>query len=154
MVVNLNSWRKYSISKLAIDFVYKYQELRKCHDQDGFNFAIRGRWLRISKRWNPRPYNEIKDKNGREVTLLKNEVYRKGLAYLVHFSGSDKPWFYTSNHPMKKLYWKYLMQTEFKDYQYPDKNWKNRIIKLKSYVKWELIYAKREIQRRCKGIRI
>jgi len=35
-----------------------------------------------------------------------------------------KPWFFLDPVPYKKLYWRYLKKTPWKDYEYPDLNLK------------------------------
>ena len=57
------------------------------------------------------------------------EVYEKDISYLIHYSGPEKPWFYMSFHPKKVEYLKYLRVSEFKDYKFPDYNFKNIIKK-------------------------
>lgn len=128
MLVNLIKWRNDEISKRSLDFAFEKWDLTPYHDQDAFNYVIKGNWKEISPLWNPRILNRILIQ-GEEKIYKKMEVYRKDLSFLVHYSGPEKPWLYMSFHPKKNEYLKYLKISEFKDYKFPDYNIKNLIKK-------------------------
>jgi lipopolysaccharide biosynthesis glycosyltransferase len=130
MIVNLEEWRNKNIADKALKFALEKGHLTKLHDQDALNHAIKGNWVRICPLWNPRPQNIIENYYETPVSLKRDEIYRRGISNLVHFSGSDKPWNFLSMHPAKTIYWFYLKQTEFKDYTPDDQSILN-LIKLK-----------------------
>lgn len=127
MLVNLPKWKAEQIGERSLEFCIEKWEDTPYHDQDAFNHIINGNWLEISPLWNPRIKNHVEDSTGTKNELSRLEVYRKNLAYLVHYSGPAKPWFYMSFHPQKKLYLDYLEQSEFRDYQFPDYSTENLI---------------------------
>ncbi|GGW87158.1 glycosyltransferase family 8 protein [Salegentibacter mishustinae] len=128
MLVNLIKWRHDKISKRSLEFALEKWDLTPYHDQDAFNYVIKGNWKEISPLWNPRILNKIIIK-GEEKIYNKMQVYRMNLSYLVHYSGPEKPWLYMSFHPKKNVYLNYLKISEFKDYKFPDYNFKNLIKK-------------------------
>ena len=139
MIVNLEQWRKKNIADKALKFAFEKGHLTKLHDQDALNHAVKGNWVHISPLWNPRPENIIEDYYETSVTLSRDEVYRRGISHLVHYSGSNKPWNFLSTHPAKAIYWGYLKQTNFKDYIPKDKSILNFFkLKLKEFKNLEV----------------
>jgi lipopolysaccharide biosynthesis glycosyltransferase len=130
MIVNLENWRKNEVTQKALNFMIDFGHKTLFHDQDGFNYAINGNWKRISPLWNPSSINTIIDHDGRKIELTAKQIYERGLAKLVHFHGSNKPWLYMSDHIMKKAYLDILHETQFFDYKFPDKNVINTIRKV------------------------
>lgn len=137
LLIDLNLWRKFTISQRSLEFCLTKGHLTPLHDQDAFNYAVKGAWKQISPLWNPRSTNQIDDGTGNSVQVSRYDVYLKELAYLVHFSGPNKPWLYMSHHPMKKVYLRYLRSTGFSDYRFPDYNTKNLFSKqVKEFKRW------------------
>jgi len=128
MIVNMDKWRADEISKKSLDFAIEKWDLTPYHDQDAFNYVIKGKWKEISPLWNPRISNSVTISGSKKV-YTKMEVYEKNISYLVHYSGPHKPWFYMSFHPKKDDYLKYLKLSAFKDYKFPDYNFENVIKK-------------------------
>jgi lipopolysaccharide biosynthesis glycosyltransferase len=137
LLIDLNLWRKFAISQRSLDFCLTKGHLTELHDQDAFNHAVNGAWKPISPLWNPRSNNLIDDGSGKLTQVSRYDVYQKKLAYLVHFSGRNKPWLYMSHHPMKKIYLRYLRSTRFSDYKFPDYNTRNWFLKqIKESKRW------------------
>lgn len=134
MVIELSRWRSEKVCSRALDFATNSRGKTAMHDQDAFNFVISGAWKSISPLWNPRALNEIKNSFGENEILSATEVYDNNLEFIVHFSGYDKPWFYESVHPKKKMYLKALSMTAFSDYNFPDKTLKNWLKKNKRLI--------------------
>ncbi|WP_282018323.1 glycosyltransferase family 8 protein [Salegentibacter mishustinae] len=138
MLVDVERWRTDKISERSLKFAKEKWDKTPFHDQDAFNFVIKGKWKEISPLWNPRISNRIINSEGNEEVYSKMEVYDKNLSYLIHYSGSQKPWIYMSFHPRKKEYLAYLRLSEFKDYQFPDYN-------LANFLKKQIINLRRNI---------
>ena len=130
MIVNLKVFHKNKIFENSLRFALEKGHLTKLHDQDALNHAVNGNWKPIDCLWNPRPENKV-NVNGETISLERDEVYSRNLAYLIHFSGSNKPWKFMSTHPAKAEYWKHLKMTEFRDYTPLDKSLIN-FLKLKA----------------------
>jgi lipopolysaccharide biosynthesis glycosyltransferase len=129
MLVDVEKWRTNDVSAKSLSFAQDKWDKTPFHDQDAFNYVIKGNWKEVSPLWNPRISNKIIDREGKEVIYKKIEVYDKNISYLIHFSGPHKPWNYMSFHPRKKDYLYYLRRSEFKDYKFPDYNFYNFIKK-------------------------
>lgn len=129
MLVDVEKWRDNDISAKSLKFAKEKWDKTPFHDQDAFNYVIKGYWKEISPLWNPRISNKILDSEGREVIYNKMEVYDKNISYLIHYSGPHKPWKYMSFHPRKQEYLYYLRLSEFKHYKFPDFNGINLIKK-------------------------
>lgn len=146
MLVNLQKWRELNISERALQFCIDNWDLTPYHDQDGLNFAVKGQWLEISHLWNPRVENVIRNDNGAEQLLTREQVYERNLSYLVHFSGPQKPWFYMGFHPKKRIYLKYLRMSEFRDYKFPDYSLKNVLRRQVLSLRREGYYLRKRLQ--------
>jgi len=125
LLVNVCRWKKEKISEKSIQFMVDHGHRTMFHDQDGFNFVIKGDWERLSPLWNPGSRNVIYAENGETIEITSKEIYQKGMAKLVHYLGSNKPWLYMSDHPMKFHYLNILSKTQFANYIFPDKTIKN-----------------------------
>jgi len=135
MLVNVEKWRQNDISQKSLKFAREKWDKTPFHDQDAFNYVIKGQWKEISPLWNPRISNKIITPEGKEKVYSKMEVYKMNISYLIHYSGSQKPWKYMSFHPRKEEYLEYLRLSEFKDYKFPDYNlvnfFKKQLLKLR-----------------------
>lgn len=147
MLVNVCRWKKEKISEKSIQFMVDQGHRTMFHDQDGFNFAIKGDWKRLSPFWNPNSRNVIRTENGETIEITSKEIYQHGMAKLVHYIGSNKPWLYMSDHLMKHHYLEILSKTQFADYNYPDKTVRNiirkavvrmrkKIVKMRAFKRW------------------
>lgn len=121
MLVDVLKWREHQISERSLQFAVEKWGDTPYHDQDAFNAVISGQWKAISPLWNPRGLNEIQLSDSAVVVLTNHEIYRLGIQNLVHYSGAEKPWLFTSEHPANDLYWHWLKRSAFSDYRPPDK---------------------------------
>jgi len=53
---------------------------------------------------------------------------------VVHYTGADKPWEYTTDRVHDDLWWTYLAQTPYSDYRPPDLTLLNRAVKVRQTV--------------------
>lgn len=120
MLINTRKWREEELCKKVIHFVKENSTKILYPDQDGLNAVIDNNWIAIPPKFNqmsffyendrPKIYNQVDF-----LEALKDPV-------IIHFTGSYKPWFFATKHKFKKLYWRYLKMTPFKNYRQPDKN--------------------------------
>lgn len=117
MLMNLKKWRTDNISLKVIQFVKENPTVIKHVDQCALNAILNGHWYNIPQKFN------VQTENYKEMKKCQQENI------IIHFTGPSKPWHFMNKHKCKSLYWKYLSQTPFRDYRYPDLNMKNFILK-------------------------
>jgi lipopolysaccharide biosynthesis glycosyltransferase len=104
MLINLKAWRADNLASVLMGLADQYMSHLKWYDQDVLNICLYDRWQMI----NPK-YNAIH---------LAEELSE--MPVVIHWAGAFKPWVYAYDPPYKKLYWKYIKLTPFKDAKYPD----------------------------------
>jgi len=114
MYINLKKWREDDISSILIENAIKYNDHLLWWDQDVLNITFDKEWGELEHKYNNFDLNDRLE--------CDNSV-------IVHYIGFVKPWHFMCQHPCKHLYWKYLKNTPFKDYKYPDLNIKNCVLK-------------------------
>jgi lipopolysaccharide biosynthesis glycosyltransferase len=94
MLINLKKWKERKITRKAIKYVTK--NITNHTDQDALNNILKGDYLRFSKKWNSNPISGKRD----------------GLR-IMHFLGSEKPWWYGSKMSIVPEYFKIVDKTPF-----------------------------------------
>lgn len=98
MLINLKKWKEQKISKKAIKFVSK--NITNHTDQDALNDILKGDYLRFSKKWNSNPMCGT----------------TRGLK-IMHFLGSEKPWWFGSTLDIVPKYFEIVDRTPFKGWR-------------------------------------
>ncbi len=123
LLVDCKRWREEKITQKALDFMRKNPEKIEHADQDGLNAVLVNKWEELNPCWNfiiklfyhkHLPFlkaHGYEDVNLREIS--KN-------AKIIHYASFMKPWFFLDPIPYKKIYWKYLNETPWRNYKYPD----------------------------------
>jgi lipopolysaccharide biosynthesis glycosyltransferase len=123
MLMNIRKMRDDSVISKYFDFAIKYPELIIWSDQDIVNPILKSAIKYIPPKYNMNYYVErdVLEKlwNKREV----NEAFSSPA--IIHFIGPVKPWNFFSFHPKTKMWWYYLKQTPFKDFQPQNKSIRN-----------------------------
>lgn len=122
LVVDVELWRRESISEQLIDCLRLYREHVLWWDQYALNVVLHGRWGELDRRWNQgshfHKYPSYKTSPFDEQTYkqIKNDPW------VIHFSSPAKPWHYFCRHPATELYRRYLCRTPWRDWapQRPD----------------------------------
>jgi len=127
MLINLEAWKRNSISEKVIEFVEKNPEVIWCVDQCGLNSIINGNWLPLHPRYDQQTSFFEKNVN----THYEEEEIQLAITnpIIVHYTGYSKPWHYMDKHPFKEKYWHYLQKTYWKNYIPDDRTLKNILIK-------------------------
>lgn len=88
MLIDLEKWRQRAPLEDLVKISLDYEELFEWHDQDALNVVFQGRWDEIGEQYNST------DNSGPEEpkTAIK------------HFAGSDKPWYWGTQHPWSATY--------------------------------------------------
>jgi len=118
IIINLSLWRSQKISEEVFDFLSKYSEKIRWHDQDALNVIFAKKWLELDPRWNQIPYI-LTVKSYQEIHLseqIYNEVVND--PYIIHYATENKPWKYRVNpRPNDNMYFEYLDQTAWKNWR-------------------------------------
>jgi lipopolysaccharide biosynthesis glycosyltransferase len=128
MLLNLNAWRKDSISEKVMEFLIGNSHKTALHDQDGFNSVLYDKWLAVAPKWNQQTkFFSMK----LDMSSFSQEEWMDALKKpaIIHYTTSSKPWQYTNIHPFKAEYYKYLKLTEWSDFTPHGKNLKNQLKK-------------------------
>lgn len=92
LLLNLDKWREYEVSKQLVNFMQDYPEKLVYVEQDALNVVLDGKWLNLNPKWNYMIHHKKKP----PVDPI-----------IIHYSGNKKPW----NHdrlPYRENYIKYL----------------------------------------------
>ncbi len=112
MVINLEAWRINQVCRKVKTYICSNRQKLYYPDQDGLNAVLHGNWLRLDTGWN-RFSGTVRDRD------MSNRPA------VVHFASAFKPWFYKNVDVYQEDYLRYLRQTPWKEYQFPDKNFIN-----------------------------
>lgn len=115
MLINLKVWRQMNLGNTVLEYSINNPKRIQYADQCGLNAILKGNWLRLNPIWNvmtaffiPNHRESAINYFGLELDLaVQNPI-------IIHYSSSPKPWELRNRHPLKRLYWNYLNQTEFK----------------------------------------
>lgn len=99
MLLNLDKMREMSFVDKAKQFAIDNVDKVFYHDQDILNYLLAQSRLSLSSQWN------------------QMEDGKDGFQRIIHFAGKYKPWHKECHHSQKFLYYRYLQQTEWQDYQ-------------------------------------
>jgi lipopolysaccharide biosynthesis glycosyltransferase len=115
--MNLKELRKNNFSDKAIDFVNNYSEKLIAGDQDILNILLAEKIKIIHPKWNATSYIFVA-KNYKKCYIVQ-KTFKTCLKNpsIVHFDGI-KPWSSGSSHPYQKIFKKYLLSTEFKNFKF------------------------------------
>ena len=97
MLIDLEKWRQRAPLEDLVKISLDYEELFEWHDQDALNVVFQGRWDEIGEQ-----YNSTDDSGpGDPRTAIK------------HFAGSDKPWYWGTQHPWSATYKEFRKKSGF-----------------------------------------
>jgi lipopolysaccharide biosynthesis glycosyltransferase len=95
LVLNLKKWREHNITNQIIDFMKKNQSIIRYPSQDPMNAILHDKWLQLDEKWN------LQSKHFLFPDLRIEPA-------IIHFTGEDsKPW-WSSKHPLRDEYFKYV----------------------------------------------
>ncbi|WP_414578956.1 glycosyltransferase family 8 protein [Anabaena sp. CCY 9402-a] len=108
LVMNLKKWRKEATSQKIFEYLDKYKNYIRWHDQDAMNAILAGQWETIDSRWNQMPY--LFRYQSWQDSPYSEEEYNNLVnhPFIIHFSSHEKPWHDNCNHPEKHLFFEYL----------------------------------------------
>ena len=118
LLINLSFWREYNVLAKAIDFLKTSAEKIILWDQDILNSVLENKGYFLPYDWNVQEAFFIDAITPELLNILPQDYEKiKANPKIIHFTGSDKPWFSTNKHPFKAEYFKYLGLTAWKNYK-------------------------------------
>ncbi len=109
MLIDLAGWRREGIAQHALGYLKRYGRQVVFWDQDVLNATLAGRWRMLDARWN------------RDAVLTRLLEARAGSrrtpgsaaerAWILHYSGSLKPWNFRPDDPSSDRFFEYLDRT-------------------------------------------
>lgn len=120
LIINLREWRAANVLARLLDWIVANQRVIRNADQDALNGCLFDRRYPLPYIWNViTPFYF----NSHPLGIPEAELRSiRQNARIIHFNGASKPWHYLNRHPRRSDYWKYLRQTEWRDYVAPDRN--------------------------------
>lgn len=138
ILLNLDLMRKNDSSKQLKDFLEKYHEKTKLHDQAAFNAVFKNDWVELDLKWNYQV--SLINNYHKKLNLEKNEyfnLYKK--PSIIHFTSNSKPWKFRNSHPYKRLYIEYYKKV-FGKVDYNDYNIKSLLQKMREAFRYKYYY--------------
>lgn len=116
MLINLDEWRKNMITQKAINILNNKSVYLKHHDQDILNMLCYDKWIRIPFKWNILDvfFYDIEPYEEKHKSEIKKDILKP---YIIHFSGTIKPWKAWTPNPYYKYYYLYLSKTPWKGFK-------------------------------------
>lgn len=138
MVIDVSRWRADDVAGEALAYLRRYRERVFFWDQEALNAVLAGKWMEIDERWN------------RSVSVDRLARHHGDGAerdpWILHFSGSLKPWAYPSRSGYHSLYYRYLDMTAWAGWR-PPRSWRGMALSL--YESSRLRRAIHPLERRC-----
>jgi lipopolysaccharide biosynthesis glycosyltransferase len=106
MVLNLNLWRRDSISQLVIKYLREYKDHVLWWDQDGLNAILYNKWLPLNTKWNAMTSHLISQQDSLLTKIEFEEVCSR--PFIIHFAGPLKPWYSNYEGPFQNIFLEYV----------------------------------------------
>jgi lipopolysaccharide biosynthesis glycosyltransferase len=111
MLINLNYWRKNNSENQLLSFAKRERKVYY-YDQDAFNAVFRSQWFSLPRRWNKFSMCPIDNLTFHD---WRDKYEYSKYPMIIHYDTPLKPWLNFPIMPYKRLYYKYLKITPWKD---------------------------------------
>ena len=103
MLINLKKWKEADITRRFLDYIQKYPERIRLHDQDVLNALLFDKKKFISIRWNLMDFFLYKrpEVQERRIKDWEEAIHHPAI---IHFTGKRKPWLHFCDSPYRDLY--------------------------------------------------
>lgn len=123
LLLNLDCWRKDSLSKICMDFMHHHADRIKFHDQDVLNCVFRETKMMLPLKYNVQNafFYRKKEDIGIDVQRYEDELTEATEhPVIVHFTLSQKPWIIGCPHPYAKEFNRYRNMTPWRHHSIID----------------------------------
>lgn len=113
LLLNLEKLRENNFQSKWIDYYNKNREIIDLQDQDILNgvFNNNVKWLPLKWNANSTIFTKVEYKH---YYTSKEAISAKKNRIIIHFTERFKPWSSNKYHPLRKIYFKYLLYTPFR----------------------------------------
>lgn len=129
MLIDVARWRKEDIAVRALAYLRENRRRVFFWDQEALNAVLAGQWGKLDARWNWSPGFEspaaANGAHGRVATSPEKSPEKS--PWIVHFTGSLKPWRFEGRSTPHKLYYQYVDSTAWAGWR-PARTWRNAIL--------------------------
>lgn len=117
LVVDVDHWRRESISQQLLDCLRRNHEHVLWWDQYALNVVLHGRWRALDTRWNQGSHFHAYP--SQKTSPFDPQTYEqlKRDPWVIHFTSQAKPWHYFCHHPATDAYRRCLQRTEWRDWR-------------------------------------
>lgn len=121
MLLDLDVCESSRLFERAHEFLLKYPECARYHDQDALNWAAEDRWTRLEAEWNVFTMSTIVARpdfvhRAEPVLPLRSLLDLEPHAAILHYSGRNKPWQPACpDTPVTRLYRRYMARVTAHD---------------------------------------
>jgi lipopolysaccharide biosynthesis glycosyltransferase len=118
LLINLRIWRAGKIREKLVDYIIASGGKLTFHDQDAINANLFDQIKLLDYKWNFNVWM-FRSYWGRPRSARYSRTIRRETSEVVilHYLTKDKPWMFDAIVPKKHLYYHFLRQTEWADFQ-------------------------------------
>lgn len=145
ILFNLDYWRKNNIAEKCLEYISKYPERVKFHDQDTLNAVLHKEMKLLPIKYNLQTGFLLTDYERYYKNEMSEILEATKSPVIIHFTGASKPWFEGSRHPYHKRFMHYKNLSLWKAHPLK-KNQSglyDRIIRFRNEIVWRLGIKKR-----------
>ena len=124
MLIDTARWRRDDVAGHALAYLRRYRDRVFFWDQEALNAVLAGRWRELDQRWN---WSVSMDRLSGDRGAPGDGAPHQ--AWILHFSGTLKPWTYPSRSPYHSLYYRCLDLTAWSGWR-PPATWRGRALGL------------------------
>lgn len=111
LLLNLSALRKTDFSQKIKDYASKHPN-NLWPEQDAISALFPRQWLRLHPRWNVQ--NTFFDLNQKQLPIPQQLILEAiNKPAIIHFIGPHKPWHYSCRHPLRGLYYRAALETDW-----------------------------------------
>ena len=105
LLVNLEYWRTHNVHIKVLEYIQRNPEKCVWHDQDALNAILKGTIKQLDFRYNfYETFFKIKAKSCMSDTLWQIVLRDRENICFLHYSQTEKPWFFECTHPLRRLW--------------------------------------------------
>jgi lipopolysaccharide biosynthesis glycosyltransferase len=126
MVIDVARWRRDDVAGAALAYLERFGERVFFHDQEALNAVLAGKWGDLDERWNwSVSLDRLSPGAGRGPAAGARGPGSD--PWILHFSGTLKPWAYRSRSVHHSIYYRHLDRTAWAGWR-PRRTWGGRAL--------------------------